>query len=158
MTREKHGEARTKLYKVWIGMKGRCVNEKNIKYKNYGNRGILICNEWMQFIAFRDWATANGYKESLSIDRIDNDGNYEPSNCRWATVAIQNRNTRLLRRNNTSGFRGVCFHKEVNKWVANIKIDGKQKYLGCFKCKRAAAYAYDKYIEANNLEHTRNFV
>ena len=76
-------------------MKTRCYNPKFIYYNNYGGRGIKICDEWLNdFGKFYDWTINNGYKEGLTIDRINNDGNYEPSNCRWITRAEQNRNQR----------------------------------------------------------------
>lgn len=93
--RIKHSMSYSKLYKVWQGMKTRCYNPKFMYYCNYGGRGITICDEWLNdFKAFYDWAINNGYKEGLTIDRINNDGNYEPSNCRWITRAEQNRNQR----------------------------------------------------------------
>lgn len=82
-----------KLYHTWNGMKYRCYNKKGKNYKNYGARGIKVCDEWLRdFMAFREWSLANGFAENLTIDRIDVDGNYEPDNCRWVTVAEQNRN------------------------------------------------------------------
>lgn len=89
----KHGDCRTKLNKVWRNMKDRCYNPNNKRFAHYGMRGISVCCEWKDdFIAFREWSYANGYKEGLSIDRINNDGNYEPSNCRWAGDMTQNNN------------------------------------------------------------------
>lgn len=90
-----HGGCGTRLYRIWIGMKNRCYNPNAAKYKDYGGRGITICAEWKNdFPAFRDWALSHGYTDALSIDRIDVDGNYEPSNCRWATAKEQRHNRR----------------------------------------------------------------
>lgn len=95
----KHNMSSSKLYKVWQGMKTRCYNKNFIYYKNYGGRGIKICDEWLDnFNTFYKWAINNGYKEGLTIDRINNDGIYEPSNCRWITRAEQNRNQRKNKR------------------------------------------------------------
>lgn len=92
---EFHGLSKTPMYFVWKTMKQRCYNPNDKKYKDYGARGISICDEWLQsFGAFHDWAEQNGYQRGLSIDRINVDGNYEPSNCRWATDVEQANNKR----------------------------------------------------------------
>lgn len=92
---KKHNQSKTKLYYVWLSMRNRCYNEDVEKYIDYGNRGIQVCDEWRNdFKNFYDWSMLNGYKKGLSIDRIDNDGNYCPKNCRWVKSNIQSRNKR----------------------------------------------------------------
>ena len=110
----KHGGRNTKLYNVWGGMKARCYRKTNANYKHYGGRGIKVCEEWKNsFESFRDWAIANGYQESLTLDRIDTNGDYEPSNCRWATYCQQENNRRI---NVYVEINGVV--KTVAEWAA----------------------------------------
>lgn len=90
----KHGKRYTKLYMVWDSMRSRCNTPTNKSYHYYGGRGISVCKEWDDFKNFETWALKNGYKEGLSIDRINNDGNYEPPNCRWTTAHEQRINQR----------------------------------------------------------------
>ena len=87
-----HGKTRTRLYRIWAGMKQRCTNPKEDRYHRYGGRGITICDDWLDFQNFHNWAMTNGYRDDLTIDRINNDGNYEPSNCRWTTIKEQSNN------------------------------------------------------------------
>lgn len=91
----KHGMRYSRLYNIWRSMKQRCTNPKTVNYHNYGGRGIKVCEEWSsRFMSFRDWAMENGYSDTLSIDRINSNGNYEPSNCRWVSYKAQNNNRR----------------------------------------------------------------
>ncbi len=98
--RYKHGASNgygqrkeARLYRIWGLMKNRCRDPKNNRYYCYGARGISVCSQWSgDFLAFQTWALANGYAEHLTIDRIDNDGNYEPSNCRWLSMPEQMKN------------------------------------------------------------------
>lgn len=91
-----HGTGKeSRLYRIWTGIKTRCYNPNHNTYKIYGKRGIKMCEEWKNsFVSFRDWSIKNGYSDSLSLDRIDVNGDYEPSNCRWATKKQQANNTR----------------------------------------------------------------
>lgn len=99
-----HKESKSRLYRVWIGIKGRCNNCKNKAYSYYGGRGIKACQEWdTSYETFRKWALANGYRDDLTIDRINVNGNYCPENCRWVDVKTQMNNTRANRRITQNG-------------------------------------------------------
>lgn len=119
-----HGKAHTRLYGIYNKMKCRCYNQNNPAYKNYGNRGIKICKEWKQdFENFYNWSMNNGYKEGLSIDRIDNNGNYEPNNCRWVTDKEQANN----KRNNHY----ITYNNETHtltEWAQMLKISPSTIY------------------------------
>lgn len=102
----KHGQSRNRIYRTYQAMKDRCTNENSQFYKEYGGRGISICDDWLGengFENFYDWAMRNGYSGTLTIDRIEVNGNYEPNNCRWATMKVQNNNLRSNRRITING-------------------------------------------------------
>ncbi len=98
-SRIRHGESQTKLYRIWKAIRERCANLKHISYQWYGKKGISVCREWLEYIPFRDWALVNGYREGLTIDRIDGNGNYEPNNCRFVPMAINRRNQSSVKLN-----------------------------------------------------------
>lgn len=91
-TYRQHGHRNTRLYNIWSGIKARCNCKNNPDYKHYGARGIRVCDEWNDFGTFYAWAISNGYGKTLTIDRIDTDGDYTPSNCRWVTWKTQANN------------------------------------------------------------------
>lgn len=137
-----HDGSKSSLFWVWIAIKERCYNEKNLRFKNYGARGISVCNEWRDgFNSFRDWSLNHGYKKGLRIDRIDNNGNYEPRNCRFVTLQQSNfnRGKKLTR---VSEYKGV--YPSPKKWYSRITKEGKDYYLGIFTTKEEAALAYNE--------------
>lgn len=139
--RKTHGMSRTKIYKAWFAMKDRCYNKSHSSYKNYGGRGILVCDKWR--VSFENFISDMGERPSPkhSIDRIDNNGNYEPSNCRWATKKQQCAN----KRNNfiieffgikmTRGYWAEELGVSVGYLMWNMKIKSIEEILNSKKCK-----------------------
>jgi hypothetical protein len=127
-------------------------------YENYMGRGIEVCNEWRDhYEPFRDWAKANGYSDDLEIDRIDVDGNYEPSNCRWVEKHVNVANRRVLS-SNTSGYTGVSYDTCNNVFTSKITSKllskhGEKVTLGYYKTKKEALEARNKFIRKHNLPH-----
>lgn len=113
---KRHGYTDTRTYKVWLSMRQRCLNPNNPAYSNYGGRGVSIAPEWDSFEQF--WADMGDVPDDMSIERIDNDGNYEPANCRWATRLEQGRNTRKCR---PITFQGVT--KTITEWAEQFGIE-----------------------------------
>lgn len=117
----KHGKRNTRLFRIWSNMKSRCYNSNFPDYKNYGMRGISICDEWINdFMSFHTWAIDNGYKENLTIDRIDVNGDYCPKNCRWVTLYQQSINKRT---NHFVVLNGV--RKTLQEWCDEFGINRK---------------------------------
>lgn len=134
----------------WDGMKNRCYYKRHDSYHSYGGRGITVCDEWLHdFKAFYKYMGDKPTPEH-SIDRINNDGNYEPGNVRWATPREQILNTRI-RRDNTSGTKGISWEAGRSRWLARVWHNGKATHLGYFKTKDEAINArltvqeHDKY-------------
>lgn len=114
----KHGFARKeRLYNIGVGMRQRYRDKNSNDYIKYGGRGITICDEWEEYIQFKQWASSNGYRDNLSIDRIDVNGNYEPSNCRWANSTEQANNQR---NNHLITFKGKT--QTIKQWSSELGI------------------------------------
>ncbi len=127
---EKHGMSKTKEYHSWSHMRDRCYNKNNKRFKDYGGRGISVCDRW--FNSFNNfYLDMKDCPEGYSLDRIDVNGNYEPDNCRWSDSSEQHYNTRV-RSNNTSGVPGVTFNTKTGKYQARISKGGIEFRLGYF--------------------------
>jgi hypothetical protein len=122
----KHGLSATRVYRIWYGMVDRCNEPTNAEYHNYGGRGIIVCDEWLDFMNFYTWATNNGYSGKMSIERKDVNGNYEPSNCSWIPSSEQNFNKR-----NTHNITINGITQPMGKWahLYGIKLQTMYKRL-----------------------------
>lgn len=142
-----HNESHKPLYGVWANMIQRSEN-----YANYLT--IAVCEEWKKYEGFRDWATANGYREGLELDRKENHLGYNPDNCRWVTFIEQRRNIGLQKRSNSAGkFKGVYPSKTPGKWKVESRMNGRAKHLGTFSSEVLAAEAYDDHVFSIDPEH-----
>lgn len=129
-----HGKTGTKLHNAWRAMKARCNIRSCSNFEYYGGRGIRVCEEWNRsYATFQEWAINNGYSEGLSIDRIDPNGNYEPSNCRWEDKEVQARNRRT-RRTSKTGVAGVSIRLDHanTSYRVSIRANGKNINIGSF--------------------------
>ena len=149
----KHGLKGHRLYSVWNGMNRRCYEWTNKNFEYYGARGIEVCAGWINDAgAFCEWALANGWVEGLQLDRIDNDGDYTPDNCRFVTCAENNKNKRLIQKNNSTGYRGVQVNSSTGRpFKASVKVDGRMVHLGYFDTAIDGAIHRDIHVIKNNL-------
>ena len=156
----KHGLSRTRIYKIWIGMRVRCNNPNSVPYPYYGAKGIKVCKEWDDsangFICFYKWAKENGYSDDLTIDRIDPNKGYDPANCRWVDRYTQN--VHLNKRAGKSGYYGVSKHNNSDTWYGRVKVYGKCFCTGSAKTAREAAIKRDQYIIEHGLMNRLNGV
>ena len=146
-----HGVGNNRFYGRWRSIHSRCNNPKNKAYKDYGGRGITVCDEWLSATSFVTWCEGT-YIEGMTLDRIDNDKGYSPENCRWTTKTIQSINQRVGK-NNKSGYVGVSWNNKNNNWMAKISWGDLFIYIGSFHTKEEAVLARDNYIIENNLPH-----
>lgn len=157
-TTKTHGMRYTRLYRIWNLMIQRCSNEKLPYFDRYGGRGIRVCEEWKTFEVFAEWARKSGYKDGLSIDRINVEGNYEPQNCKWSTEIEQARNKR------TSRF--ITINGETKTVAEFAEISGipyktlqRRIYTGCMEENLLAPVGYyhqDNLVEINGEKKTIN--
>jgi len=148
---KKHGLSGHPIYQVWYGMNRRCYNKNCYSYRNYGGRGISVCDEWRNNVKiFADWAFKNGYKKELQIDRIDNYGNYEPSNCRFVT---NKKNSRNRRTNHLVTYKGKT--QCISAWADELNLPYKTIRNRIGKNKWSAKRAFTQPIQ---IHKTRNYM
>ena len=153
-----HGMSKTKLYKRYQEMIRRCYKTTHHKYPRYGGRGISVCDAWKNdFINFYNWAIKTGYSDKFTIDRKNNNGNYEPNNCRWATASIQIINQGKSCRN-TSGYKYIHWNKSKEQWIVRVTVNKKRIEIGSFTHIEIAKKALIHYLTINNLyEQLKSF-
>ena len=129
----RHNQSDTKLFGIWQNLFTRCYNKNSSRYRWYGGRGITMCQDWYTFVPFKEWAESSNYSDTLTIDRINNNGNYEPDNCRWITNAENTNSYAWLRDNNGCIYRGFKVLAEelgMNMSTVSHKVRKKQPING----------------------------
>ena len=142
----------TKIYSVWNEMRNRCNNPNDKSYNRYGGKGISVCKEWDDFRVFYPWAIENGYKEGLTLDRIDPTGNYEPNNCRWVDMTTQQRN-----RSNNVKLEHNGEKLTINEWCEKLNFPittAKSRYYRALK-KNGTANFYDVFSRVPNYQNRK---
>lgn len=143
--------ADTRLYSTWKNMKRRCYDKSNTNFKYYGARGIKVCKEWENdFMNFYNWAISNGYQENLTIDRINVNGNYEPNNCRWATLTEQSNNRRDNKNSKYLTYNGIT--KTVSQWCKEYNINYSTLSCRVNKLKWTHERALKDFIERKKID------
>lgn len=134
----KHGDYKERIYKIWQGIKNRCYNKNNAAYNHYGGKGIGMCKEWISsYKAFREWSYSNGYKDNLTIDRIDNSKSYSPNNCQWITREENARKDKAI----LSSAQKIDFYMERKRLGMKQRDFAKIKNVSRNTIQRAEKYA-----------------
>lgn len=150
----KHGKTGTRTYGIWKDMRRRCLSPTRPRFKDYGARGIKICQRWLD--SYDNFLEDMGEApQNYTLERIDNDGDYSPNNCKWATYLEQCHNQRA-RKTNTSGYRGVYKATNGKRWIACINHLGKTLLQKSYKTLEEAVIARNEFIVQNNLPHQLN--
>lgn len=143
-----HGMSKTRIYQEWNSIKNRCTNPRNRRYEDYGGRGINICNEWKNdFLSFYNWSVSNGYKDSLTIERKDVDGDYCPENCCWIPLEEQANNRRM---NLSIEYNGKT--QNLKEWCEELNLNYKRVHNRMFKL----GYSFEEAITKPVMTQKRN--
>lgn len=150
-----HGDnnSNSRLHVTWSNMKRRCFNPTQKEIKGYGMKNISMCDDWLMYINFKKWALDSGYNDKMTIDRINNDGNYCPENCRFVDYSTNNANRGITSRNK-SGYIGVWF--DGLKYISKVGWMGVRNHIGRFVTAEEAAIKRNEFIVKNKLPHTMN--
>lgn len=136
----------SRVYRAWANMKRRCKGSDAHNRRLYKDRGISVCEEWLEFKPFLAWAMSNGYRDDLTLDRIDPFADYSPENCRWVSYTVQNRH--LSQRKSSLGERNIR-KVSMNSYSVRFTKNGHEIHLGCYRTLEDAKYARDQWRAAN---------